>query len=254
MHCDDIQFLLPEFVRGTLSSDKVRTVRNHLDICSSCREEVSDLTTIRDTLLAFPNEEVFSHIKTDDIVLYSENPSQLSLPRTKIVKNHLKICAVCRREVELLRNVDRDLLQNDHHRSYAPWIRNTIWATAVIVLFLIIPRIFTPGPSPVSKSEQLRGRNQHSLKLLSPEDEAIILNKPLVFRWTPVSGAYQYYFTLYSFNGKLIWKEQTDSTFLELPDSISIRTGYQYVWGVEAKTEPIISHSSPLRIFEYRGP
>lgn len=94
MNCEQTAEFLPWLMNGTLDTDEVRCVRDHLAVCGSCREE------LRETRLVWSLQE--GHLPVETVVEYAlgclRNPD-----RHELVERHLESCPRCSAELDLVR-------------------------------------------------------------------------------------------------------------------------------------------------------
>lgn len=57
MNCKEVSSLLSEYIDNELDEKTNNEIRNHLLICSSCREEMEDFMAIKNALRNMSNEE-----------------------------------------------------------------------------------------------------------------------------------------------------------------------------------------------------
>lgn len=101
-HRDAVQ-LLPAFVSGELENGSAAALQVHLSQCSECREWVDAYATFERLLGndASPNRE---HPESELLALCVVRPEEEFEPGRERLREHLKCCPFCRRQVRALRD------------------------------------------------------------------------------------------------------------------------------------------------------
>jgi HEAT repeats len=80
MKCIDIKELFPDMLTGEIDQDILPTFKEHLKACSSCREELEQLSMFWAKLNVIPEEYPSSHMRVD---FYAMLESQIALSKQK---------------------------------------------------------------------------------------------------------------------------------------------------------------------------
>jgi len=276
--CEELKQLLPGYVRGTLSGEEEQTVRIHLEQCARCLRDVEDLQWIRDTLHDYPEEYVFTHVSPGDLIAYGDDRETLSAETIVFIEKHLSVCGRCSREFKVLKAVNTDLhLQEIQKQTrffripvkITDWLKNfftrpsksvrrlqyAVLVATVIVALVTFPKYFTGSESayeipPTTGTE--RGGTDNHVTLLEPRDQEIVTVVNPVFRWKTESRVLHYLFYIYTEDGTLIWKTETDTNQVHLPGNRRLQNNQRYVWGVDALLGPETTIESGLFQFETR--
>jgi hypothetical protein len=167
---------------------------------------------------------------------------------------HLVECARCRSAVA---SVARALADPDVSREVqglTPRRRKPRWlawsglaAAAAVLLVVMVPR----------ESDRESGLHRapagQSGEVPSALVPAGVVGAVEELRWSPVVGATRYRVTLFDPNGKVLFEAVPTEPSVALPDSVTLSSGIQYLWKVEAQLGPGRAVSSELVSFTLKG-
>ncbi|MGE0826345.1 MAG: hypothetical protein AB7G75_08230 [Candidatus Binatia bacterium] len=86
--------------------------RRHYPTCASCRAEVYKWTQLEQSLRAMgSNTSMSPHPSVETLTHFRTRPNRLALDTRQLVEQHLRTCAPCREEVNLLGSFDFSLVR-----------------------------------------------------------------------------------------------------------------------------------------------
>jgi hypothetical protein len=157
--------------------------------------------------------------------------------------DHVMACALCRKEFELLRSVTSAQREAAARRRMAPAL-----ALAASILVVV-------GAGVLWRT--LGAHNASSDTLRGPTDQVELISggtlagqKPS-FTWKPVPRALHYTVEVLDTAGTAVFSAMTTDTTLALPDSVTLVSGGQYRWWVQATLldgKNITSPAVPLQM------
>ena len=167
--------------------------------------------------------------------------------------DHALSCAECRRELELLRSIEKA-----GRAGAARAVDGIRWrraATVALAASAVLAISLGPGRRPWRRSDEslVRG-GAAGISLTSPATGAsAVIGAPVTFTWHPVPSARRYVIELFAPDGALALRGQTADTTLTLVVPGGLAAG-QYGWWVSAQTEDGARVSSDARPLLLRTP
>jgi anti-sigma factor RsiW len=277
--CEKIRNLVPEYVRGTLSDAETQIVEDHLQECTRCSEDVTDLRWIHSTLRINTQDYIFAHVSPEEMVGYVDEKEVLSVNVVVEIEKHIAVCRRCAREIEILQGINknirgqeiRELIKqpSESLNNVVAWVRKfftnlslrkrqTRYAVALAVIaavLIILPLFFPRHPSVnelLTPTEAERGLEAKKITLLEPQDQSVVTTPAPQFTWEGPPRVLIYQFSLYKEDGTMVWKGETKENGILLPEEHSLENNQSYVWGVEADIGPEVTISSDLFLFTTR--
>jgi len=189
----------------------------------------------------------------EDQVIAEYFDCDLARSESEKLDRHLTDCRYCLARIGILERLEENrsdkripeavLASAKQLRHDAPAHRPSMapaWATAavvVIALFAVIKSTEGPGPAPATgeDSRQLRNieRTASDLVVLTPQAGADISpGSPI--EWAEVPGNLHYDIFVLSNSGDVLWTERLKDPGWVLDESLSLETGSQYYFRVEA--------------------
>ncbi|HXY31573.1 MAG TPA: hypothetical protein VEI06_12755 [Gemmatimonadaceae bacterium] len=160
---------------------------------------------------------------------------------------HAMQCAMCRKELDLLRAAAQGAEEAAPARTFLPrWA--ALAASVLIALgvgalaWRVIPR--APG------ADVLRG-GAPTFAIVQPAADARV-TPPVALRWRSVPGATSYTVELLSGAGGLVSSWTTSDTSAAVPDSVHLDSGATYGAWVRAELPNRVEISSPVERFTVR--
>jgi anti-sigma factor RsiW len=165
--------VLPWYVSERLDPPEAERVRAHVETCAACGEEVRVLAAMRREMIGALRA---NHVPTADLVEYADGGSTLSADRRAEAERHLRDCAACQQDLEVLAAASRESIGGSPTApaealgSPLPRVRRTtwIWAAATAALVVVgsglLLRGLIPRPLPIGGLQEIR-----SITLLPPE-------------------------------------------------------------------------------------
>ena len=96
--------VLQDYLDGELSTDKARSIREHVQSCDSCKNKLRKLSSFYSTLNQFVNQEKCPSF--DLLESFSSCPDKDSS-----VKTHVELCARCKSYVWAFQATDEELAE-----------------------------------------------------------------------------------------------------------------------------------------------
>ena len=164
--------------------------------------------------------------------------------------DHAMACADCRRELELLRAIDRagnaDVGRAVEGLRWRRTAAVALAASALLAVSLVPARRLMDG-----RDERVMRGDDAGVALLVPTASATATTAtPLTFTWHAVPGARRYTVELLDAEGIVALGGETSDTTLALTPPGSLRAG-EYRWWVRAQTDDgasVRSAARPLRL------
>ncbi len=188
-----VDLLLP-FLENTLGPEEISTVRNHVEKCDHCEQELKSLENITSALKTHKNLFCPEPWEIYEFVQSGTDPD-------KLIARHLNECSLCKHEAETLQTapanqkipermwseLEQELRQPDVKKA-TPKAKTTFWklpnwplsflkipilatatAAAVLVIFLFYPGS-QPKPTVALRSEDSIHRSR-DLELMAPRQK-----------------------------------------------------------------------------------
>jgi len=153
---DPIAPLLPWYATGRLAAAENARVEEHLAGCDECRELLALTRGFRRLAAQVRQETLFDHIHAQRLVEFAENPGAFEPEARRSVTSHLRECASCSGELEILQDIGRSVMAGDSTTLWERLSRTVLrpgpalaYLAAVLVLLVALPmRRPAPGPVP----------------------------------------------------------------------------------------------------------
>lgn len=190
---EDIEVLIPEFIRGELSpSDRERVVA-HLARCAECRARESELRELLSDLNVVAQSLQQDHPADDELARYVASPARLSEDEQARIALHLQLCRVCSDDVAAIAELDKHVTfetpaEHGVRAGVAPGQKRGFFTTlmrpvfayplaAVLLLLFLVPAVRKWRPAQPGSSEATPAAGQAQ----SPggSDRDIVLIVPL---------------------------------------------------------------------------
>lgn len=165
------------------------------------------------------------HPSTEDLAAYLNGA--LTVEGKADIEAHLGNCRDCRREVTSARELLRSKGSN---RRY--WIVPGL-AAAVVAFILLTPSEERSGPE-LSRVRSATLEGSSSVEVVTPANRQAVSRLPIRFVWHRAADDALYHVTLTDAAGAKMWTGETSDTVLVLPSAISLRSGRDYLWYVDA--------------------
>lgn len=112
MACSDprYQHLLADAVLGRLSAGEMFQVQSHLRSCASCRDAFKAGAILAGKDYEALLQEFGEHFSEEDLAKYYADREQLKQSQLDAIESHLEVCTLCRGELRLLEQVERELV------------------------------------------------------------------------------------------------------------------------------------------------
>ncbi len=159
------------------------------------------------------------------------------------VQQHLLTCKECRVDLAEASDLGRE-------RRRVRWMAVGLPAAAAAVLAVVLL-----GPSmrdvtddtPVLRGEQAEGTVL--FEAVSPINGTEVSRDSLLFRWRSEGAQAHYVMTLTDENGDIVWTTGTSDTTLGLSQNVSLVSGQEYFWYVDALLEGARSSTTGVQEF-----
>lgn len=163
--------------------------------------------------------------------------------------DHAMSCAACRRELELLRAIERagdEGVQQAVERIR--WRRYVSIAIAASAVLAVLAVSLGPGRQLWDRDGGDVARSPGSDVVLLAPATAVSMSAgaPLVFTWRPVPGARDYTLEVLTSEGMVALSRQTPDTSLTVAPPASLAPG-EYHWTVRARGDGGAEHRSDAR-------
>jgi hypothetical protein len=170
---------------------------------------------------------------------------------------HLARCVSCREQLAFLarssdaplpESVPGDWLMRAQELVQAPrkivfgrnWRWTAVAAVAACVFLVAVvvlrrpaqrqPSTTSPGRSPASGLRELAAPAS-APTLISPTPGAVLDERGLEFRWTPVRDGVEYRVSVLTADGDIVWQKDTEGTWAKPPADVRLSPGQKYfVW------------------------
>lgn len=98
--------LLGDLALGRLARDQAVPAWTHVSTCVECQETLATMHRVRQSLADTVDRRLQLHPDPEAIVRMALGPGEIAPADRDTIEAHLRLCASCRKEVELARNVD----------------------------------------------------------------------------------------------------------------------------------------------------
>ena len=131
--------LLPWYATGTLETQEADEFRNHLDTCSSCREELASVQEIRKEIETHGEDFFREHPEPEQLVAALRG--ELDEKETAEIRRHLSICGACATEASWIRDeaVAESAAPQATPRKPWGWMAASAAAAAVLTALVMLP-------------------------------------------------------------------------------------------------------------------
>ena len=119
--------LLPWYLNQTLSDDEVKKVEAHLNECADCRKELGEIKWLSSGVKEHNEVIKSSHIESERLVVFSEEPESLDPDEATAIENHLRSCPSCYEELQTLKRASLELEALDRKEKSKLVQRSTVW-------------------------------------------------------------------------------------------------------------------------------
>ena len=146
---------------------------------------------------------------------------------------HLADCAECRRELREAREVIVRAPAT-RRRGLLP-VAIALAAALAFIVVLRVPRLNDEGTS--AQRGALRAVDPAAvpgIAVVGPVNGDSAAVRGLTFVWRPEPGDPQYHLTLQDASGSVLWRLTTADTLAVLPASVTLVSGAEYFWRVDA--------------------
>ena len=154
--------------------------------------------------------------------------------------DHVMSCADCRRDVDLLRSVERAGVESDRAGGRRAWLMPAALAASVLLAVGIGRTVLRSAGD-----DATRGDDASTVVLVQPAREARA-GDALTFAWRPVPGATRYELELLDAGGGVLASAATGDTTVSPAAARALPPG-DYRWWVRATTPDARAFRSALR-------
>jgi hypothetical protein len=155
-------------------------------------------------------------------------------------------CRDCRRDFAAAHRLIRQ------HRLQRQAVRILPVAVAATLLVMVArARPDTPGDTVRAQTE---GSDVPSIRAEKPASDAIVNVDAVIFVWRSVGGRPLYRLNLTDRDGNSVWSAETSDTSLTLPRSVTLVSGRNYFWSVDALSADGRSLTTRTLRFSTRSP
>jgi len=148
--------------------------------------------------------------------------------RVRILR-HVGSCALCHKELELLR-LTADVVEQV---ARPQWTSRPVLAAAAGVVLLIGGVALWSRRGGVGGSGTEIERGTGAIALMSPREDSAV-TRPLTLIWASDSGTPRYQLELLDRDGSPLYLMTTRDTTAAIPDSVPLEPGKEYRWWVRA--------------------
>lgn len=282
---DRINELLPWYLNGTLPQEQTNQVEAHLKMCPKCQKELEEIKWLSSGVKAVGGISGLPHIQSEKLLLFIEEPENLSPDEKATIEKHIESCASCYKEIQTLKSANLELEAQEKEKkpasakgiSFAERITETlIWLVRkpafayLIIVLLAYPaarwllRQPQPPVPPVSPekvymlSEQTRTPAKPTVVLRDKNDRLIRLDIPL---WPDLDNN-SYELMIKAENGQTIFETKSFAEFgsqgifqLVLSGDSFSDGGYVLIVKEKNKKDPSISSETnfPFQIIKAKN-
>jgi hypothetical protein len=182
--CGAVQDLLDEYVAGTLDGEGAALVEKHLEECEVCRRDMAFIKALSRMVREHEVSGRGYHLEADTLLDLALEPDSMDPDLRKRAQGHLKICARCDQDLQLLRGVSQHLGLGSEDRRVHPWSMRvaaglralrTCWMlipiTAIVIVLVMLAVPVYYSKQDMAKESSVKA-NMHTLQL-AVEDFAV---------------------------------------------------------------------------------
>ena len=166
---------------------------------------------------------------------------------------HVSTCHACQLLIRLDRKA-RDLGRSGRLDARArpkprlwrlPFERGSWLATAALAASLTAVFALPPRPADVS----LAYRGADVARFLRPVEGEVLSARQPVFRWTSLAGASRYFVELRDQDGRFVWKGESATPTIRIPDQVALVRGQDYRALLTAMPADLLPPGRPSVLF-----
>jgi len=221
--------LLTDYVKGSLSEQQRAAVEAHVETHPECRDTVDFLKGMDQDLAAYSDVLLHDHPSADDLVTYAV-AEIIPLPGSREnIADHVKECVSCFKEIQKIRSIYSELVQNKSPRRGR--VIYLIAAAAAVICFGMLYAVTEkndPGEpwSGATPIVQIMGvtRSADVPTVLVDED---VPQLPMIILWDP-------------------WQSRSDSPNYPVVVTIVSLETEQIVWELETNAVDLWNASTEI--------
>jgi hypothetical protein len=170
---EEIQAILPDYVRGIQEEDMIKAIETHLHECNECREEYSILVALNDSEIPYPHEAFFEWLP-QRVIKATHDCKKTRLPWLSFICQPVAATAVIVVIFALtifFINKARDIPKNEDHFAFLTTFQDeTFYYKDIDELDL--PVITELSDETVMPSEEVLLANTYYIDLASLDSES----------------------------------------------------------------------------------
>ena len=249
-------------------------LKQHLSTCPECRSFLNRYLNSRKWLLKYKSD-----ISKDNPTVKCLSPAALldylenktGKKEIRQIQNHLANCNTCLDELVQLQNFLSEIAKTGQEIIPEPKTAAMIyrlpriakeflsygyrWRVAAVaaVILIISTIIFTTANMPkIVTRDQDNSVSVRGIDSLYPEENAVIHDMDIFFRWRGPQDVTHYSFILLDDEGEIVLESSTNHRIMKIPDTIILTAQTNYFWQVAAHLRDGQVVTSTMSQFHYQ--